>query len=173
MTRACRHNILCITVSDCQKQRSSPRSHGLDLGLGDPGLDLRGPGALTLGQRSIDSEAEHNICLLSLGQDCRQLRINLHVQCSAYIAYTYSWRKCKPQMYAKPGYLHCNRLCSEGPGLGGAGLGLACCGLALTTIKVWPKVTTNIKTLCDLPSKNEPRAKQISHASIISMHFSR
>ena len=40
--------------------------------------------ALTLGQRSIDFEAGHNICLLGLGQDRRQLRINLHVQCSAY-----------------------------------------------------------------------------------------
>ena len=41
--------------------------------------------ALTLGQRSIDFEAGHNICLLGLGQDRRQLRINLHVQCSAYM----------------------------------------------------------------------------------------
>ena len=41
-------------------------------------------GSPALWQRSIDFEAGHNICLLGLGQDRRQLRINLHVQCSAY-----------------------------------------------------------------------------------------
>ena len=40
--------------------------------------------ALTLGQRSIDFQAEYNICLPGLGQDRRQLMIKLHVQCSAF-----------------------------------------------------------------------------------------
>ena len=75
-----------------------------DLGFGGPGLiSLRGPGLDSRAEKYLRYfEAGHNICLLGLGQNRRQLRFNLHVQCSTCrpTLGRHSLRKCKPQMYA-------------------------------------------------------------------------
>ena len=57
----------------------------LGLGFGDPGvISIRGPGLDSRAEKYLRYfEAGHNICLLGLGQNRRQLRFNLHVQCSA------------------------------------------------------------------------------------------
>jgi hypothetical protein len=76
----------------------------LGLGFGDPGLiSLRGPGLDSRAEKYLRYfEAGQNICLLGLGQNRRQLRFNLHVQCSTCrpTLGRHSLRKCKPQMYA-------------------------------------------------------------------------
>ena len=49
-------------------------------------IGLRGPGLDSRAEKYLQYfEAGHNICLLGHGKDRRQLRFNLHVQCSAYI----------------------------------------------------------------------------------------